>query len=59
MTNKILEKIKSVFEYVTDGSKGSVIDVIKVTIKITKEFILAVRTRLSQSVQKIDEQSDR
>lgn len=59
MTNKILKKIKLVFEYVTDGSKGSVIDVIKVTIKITKEFILAVRTRLSQSVQKIDEQSDR
>lgn len=58
MTSKILSKLKDVYEYVTDGSKGSVIDVIKVTIRIVKEFVLAVKARLNQSIQKIDDQSD-
>lgn len=58
MTNKILSKLKDIYEYMTDGSKGSVIDVIKITIKITKEFVLAVKTRLNQSIQKLDDQSE-
>ena len=58
MTSKILSKLKDVYEYVSDGSKGSVIDVIKVTIRIVKEFVLAVKARLNQSIQKIDDQSD-
>ena len=57
MKSKILSILQNSYEYVTDGSRGSIIDVIKVTIKIIKEFILAVKTRLNQSVQKIDEQS--
>lgn len=59
MKNKVLSKIKNLFEAATDGSKGSVVDVIKVTIKICKEFVMAVRSRLNQSVQKLDEKSER
>lgn len=59
MKNKFLSTFQNLYEYVTDGAEGSVIDVIKVTIKIIKEFISAVKTRLNQSVQKIDEQSNK
>ena len=59
MRNKVLSKIKDIFEAATDGSKGSLVDVIKITIKICKEFVMAVKARLNQSVQKLDEKSER
>lgn len=58
MKNKLLSKVKDLFEAATDGSKGSLIDVIKITIKICKEFVMAVKARLNQSVKKLDEKSE-
>lgn len=58
MKNKLLSKVKDLFEAATDGSKGSLIDVIKITIKICKEFVTAVKARLNQSVKKLDEKSE-
>lgn len=58
MKDKLFSEIKALFESATDGSKGSVVDVIKVTIRICKEFVLAVKARLNQSVQKLDEKSE-
>ena len=58
MKNKLLSKVKDLFAAATDGSKGSLIDVIKITIKICKEFVMAVKARLNQSVKKLDEKSE-
>lgn len=58
MKNKLFSKVKDLFEAATDGSKGSLVDVIKITIKICKEFVMAVKSRLNQSVKKLDEKSE-
>jgi hypothetical protein len=58
MKNKLFSKVKDLFEAATDGSKGSLVDVIKITIKICKEFVMAVKARLNQSVKKLDEKSE-
>ena len=58
MKNKLFSKVKDLFEAATDGSKGSLVDVIKITIKICKELVMAVKARLNQTVKKLDEKSE-
>ena len=45
--------VKNATEYMTDGSKGSIIDAIKVTIRIIAEFVKAVNAKLDSSLGKI------
>lgn len=56
---KLVRKFKDLFDAATDGSKGSIVDVIKVVIRMIVEFMRAVRSRLNQSLKNLTEDSDR
>ena len=55
---KLARKVKDLYEAATDGSKGSIVDVIKVTIRLFIEFTRAVRSRLNQSLKNLTDNSD-
>ena len=50
--------IKNLVEAATDGSKGSIVDVIKIVIKAIAEFIRAIRYRASSALQKLADRED-
>ena len=50
--------IKDLFEAATDGSKGSIVDVIKIIIKAIAEFIRIIRYRASSTLQNLAGRED-
>lgn len=50
--------IKNLVEAATDGSKGSIVDVIKIVIRAIAEFIRVIRHRASSSLQKLADRED-
>ena len=50
--------IKNLAEAATDGSKGSIVDVIKIVIKAIAEFVKAIRYRASSTLQKLADRDD-
>lgn len=52
---RIIRTLKNLWEYSTDGQKGSIIDVIKVVIQWIKIFWNAVSSQLSSILERSDE----
>lgn len=50
---RLVRGVKNVADYVTDGSQGSIIDAIKITIRIIAEFVKAVNAKLDNSLGKL------
>ena len=50
---RLMRGVKNAAEYVTDGSQGSIIDAIKITIRIIAEFVKAVNAKLDNSLGKL------
>ena len=50
---RLVRGVKNAADYVTDGSQGSIIDAIKITIRIIAEFVKAVNTKLDNSLGKL------
>ena len=44
---RLMRGAKNAADYVTDGSQGSIIDAIKITIRIIAEFVKAVKEATS------------
>lgn len=55
---RLKQWIKNLFEAATDGSKGSIVDVIKLIIKAIAEFVKAIRYRASSTLQKLADRED-
>ena len=47
---KTIAKLKSTWEYVTDGQRGSVVDIIKTIMKIIQLIITAISTQLNSAL---------
>lgn len=50
---RLVRGVKNAAEYMTDGSRGSIIDAIKITIRIIAEFVKAVNAKLDNSLNKL------
>lgn len=50
---RLVRGVKNAAGYMTDGSRGSIIDAIKITIRIIAEFVKAVNTKLDNSLSKL------
>lgn len=50
---RLVRGVKNAADYVTDGSQGSIIDAIKITIRIIAEFVKAVNAKLDNSLGKL------
>lgn len=50
--------IKNLVDAATDGSKGSIVDVIKIVIRAIAEFVKAIRYRASSTLQKLADRDD-
>ena len=50
---RLARGVKNAAEYMTDGSRGSIIDAIKITIRIIAEFVKAVNAKLDNSLNKL------
>ena len=50
---RLVRGAKNAAEYMTDGSRGSIIDAIKITIRIIAEFVKAVNAKLDNSLSKL------
>lgn len=57
-SGKFVGRMKNAAEYATDGSQGSIIDVIKVTIRIISEFVKAVNAKLGNSLAKLADKNE-
>lgn len=55
---RLTRGVKNAAEYVTDGSKGSIIDAIKIIIRIIAEFVKAVNAKLDNSLGKLTKNQD-
>lgn len=51
--SRFVRGAKNAAEYMADGSRGSIIDTIKITIRIIAEFVKAVNAKLDNSLGKL------
>lgn len=56
---RLTRGVKNAADYVTDGSQGSIIDAIKITIRIIAEFVKAVNAKLDNSLGKLTKNEGR
>lgn len=56
---RLTRGFKNAADYVTDGSQGSIIDAIKITIRIIAEFVKAVNAKLDNSLGKLTKNEGR
>ena len=56
---RLTRGVKNAADYVTDGSQGSIIDAIKITIRIIAEFVKAVNAKLDNSLRRLTKNEGR
>lgn len=56
---RLTRVVKNAADYVTDGSQGSIIDAIKITIRIIAEFVKAVNAKLDNSLGRLTKNEGR
>lgn len=56
---RLTRGVKNAADYVTDGSQGSIIDAIKITIRIIAEFVKAVNAKLDNSLGRLTKNEGR